>query len=505
MSKKRIALVGMILESNSFSPPATEADFRQLCYMAGDEVLEDLKRPHPILPAEVSGFQDEMVRLGEDWELQPTVITAAEPSGPVEHKFFLRTMAEMKQRLEEALPLDGVYMCAHGAMTSTEVPDPDGDLFQMIRDVVGNDVPFIATLDLHANVSERMVENTDVLVSYITNPHVDQYERAAESVRLMAEIFVGMRPQTAFIRLPLCAPTVSLLTAQGPYADLINYGQSQITEKIANVSVVPGFVYSNTPQNGIAVVVTARNDMEPARTLAADFAARAWADRDRFRAHLTSIDDAVAAVMKSSPAVILADVADNPGGGGSGNTTWIIEALVNAGAEGVLMGVFNDPALAAAAKIVGEGSEFQAIFNGGGESEFSKRFEAPAKVLALHDGTCVGRRGMWAGRSLDLGACAQLEIGGIKVVVGSVRKQCADPAFFEMFGLDISAARAVVVKSRGHFRAGFDEFFPHEQVIEVDAPGLVSPIFDTYDFDGLPRPIYPLDPDVTWSGPSWES
>jgi microcystin degradation protein MlrC len=120
-------------------------------------------------------------------------------------------MAEMKQRLEAALPLDGVYMCAHGAMTSTEAPGPDGDLFEMIRGVVGDEVPFIATLDLHANVSERMVENTDVLVSYINNPHVDQYERAAELARLMAEIFAGMQPQTTFIRLPLVAPTVSLL------------------------------------------------------------------------------------------------------------------------------------------------------------------------------------------------------------------------------------------------------------------------------------------------------
>jgi microcystin degradation protein MlrC len=498
MSKKRIALLGMILESNSFSPPTTEADYRRLCYMVGDEVLEDLKRPHPSLPAEVSGFQDEMVRLGKDCELVPTVITAAEPGGPVDHDFFLRTIAEMKRRLEAALPLDGVYMCAHGAMTSTEAPDPDGDLFEMIRGVVGPDVPFIATLDLHANVSERMVENTDVLVSYITNPHVDQYERAAESARLMSEMFAGMRPRTSFIRLPLVAPTVSLLTVQGPYADLINYGQSQVTEKIANVSVVPGFVYSNTPQNGIAVVVTARNDIEPARELAADLAARSWADRDRFRAHLTSIDDAVAATKKTGPAVILADVADNPGGGGSGNTTWIIEALVNARAEGVLMGVFNDQALSAAAKAVGEGNEFPSVFNADTESEFSKRFEVPAKVLALRDGTCVGRRGIWAGRSLDLGTCALLQIGGIKVVVGSVRKQCADPIFFEMFGLDIGKASAVVVKSRGHFRAGFDEFFPHEQVIEVDAPGLVSPIFDNYNFDGLPRPIYPLDPDTTW-------
>ncbi|MDA1090751.1 MAG: M81 family metallopeptidase [Proteobacteria bacterium] len=509
---KRIALLGMHLESNAFAPVCHEASFRTLCYLAGDDILADLESDAPIQPAEISGFVAEMNSLGVAWQPVPIVVTASEPNGPCDQEFFDATLGEMKRRLSEAGPVDGVYFSAHGGMTATCSPDPDGDLFEMVRGVVGVGVPVVATLDLHANISERMVDNTDVLISYRTNPHVDQKQRAQEAARVLVEMFDGMKPVTAFIRLPIVAPTVTLLTANGPYADLINYGQQAKTGDILNVSVVAGFVFSDLAKNGLSVIVTARDDLAAARGLAEDIANRAWAMRERFQCTLTVIDDAVASAVangaeESRPAQIFADVADNPGGGGRGNTTWILSALHDARAKGVLFGVFIDPALARAAHQAGQGATLEAIFNEDGETEFSKRFQAEATVIGLSDGKVIGRRGLWAGRALDLGPAALLELGGIKVVVGTNRKQCAEPMFFEMFGLDIAAARTVVVKSRGHFRAGFDEFFAPEHVIEVDAPGLTSPVLSRFTFNNLPRPVYPLDQDATWEspgeGPEW--
>ena len=498
----------MHLESNAFAPVCPEESFRTLCYLVGDEILDDLKSTNPRQPVEISGFTGEMDRLGVAWQAVPIVVTASEPNGPCDQAFFDATLEIMRNRLADAGPLDGVFFSAHGGMTATVSPDPDGDLFQMVRDVVGPDVPVIATLDLHANVSHRMVTATDLLVSYITNPHVDQAERAQEAARAMVEMFAGMKPVTAAIRLPITAPSVRLLTAHGPYADLINYGQQAKGDDILNVSVVAGFVFSDLAKCGLTVLVAARVDLSAARALAQDIATRAWDMRERFRCQLTSLDDAVDMAVKNGedetlPALILADVADNPGGGGRGNTTWILSALHGAGATGVLFGIFHDPALVQAAFDAGEGAEFEAVFNGETESEFSKRFEAPATVISLSDGECIGRRGLWAGRSLSLGPTALLQVGGIKVVVVSIRKQCAEPGFFEMFGLDIAEARIVVVKSRGHFRAGFDEFFSDDRVIEVDVPGLTSPVLSRFDFKNLPRPTVPLDADAVWNGPKW--
>ncbi len=507
----RIALLGMHLESNSFAPVSGETSFRSLCYMSGREITDDAALPNPSGPAEIPAFIAAMDESPVAWEAAPIVVTAAEPGGPVDHDFFTASMAEMEKRLAEAMPLGGVYFSAHGAMVSTGSADPEGELFAMVRRVVGPDVPLIATLDLHANISEAMVELADVLVSYRTNPHVDQEARAEEAAGLMVEMLAGMRPETAFIRLPICAPTTTLLTAEGAYADMIDFGQQAKTDVIANVSAVAGFVYGDTPYNGISVIVTARGDLSAARALAAEVARLGWSERDRFRKRMTSIDDAVALALETGrdatrPALIFADSADNPGGGGRGNTTWILEAVLEAGVDGALFGNFVDPALAAAAHAAGEGATIGAVFNSETATEFSKRFEAEARVVKLSDGACVGRRGIWKDRAITIGPSALLELGdgGVHAVVATKRKQCAEPTFFEMFGLDIAAARSVFVKSRGHFRAGFDEFFAPDQVIEVDAPGLTSPVLANFDFTGLPRPVYPLDEETTWAGPPWE-
>ena len=289
-----------------------------------------------------------------------------------------------------------------------------------------------------------------------------------------------MRPDVAFIRLPLVPPTVTLLTEVGPYADIMNFGQSLVGGDIANVSILGGFAYSDTPKNGMAIIVTARKANGSAQAVAAQIAEYAWGEHLRFVPKLTSLDDAVGQVAAtcadpSLPALILADVADNPGGGGNGNTMWILEALHRRGVKNVIVGVITDPLLAAEAARLGENARFRAVFNRVGVDEFSQRFEADARVVSIRDGDCVGRRGFYARRRMNLGLSVLLDLDGISVVVISIRTQCADPIFLEMMGLDIGAARAVAVKSRGHFRGGFDEFFSAAQVVEVDTPGLTSP------------------------------
>jgi microcystin degradation protein MlrC len=178
---------------------------------------------------------------------------------------------------------------------------------------------------------------------------------------------------------------------------------------------------------------------------------------------------------------------------------WILEAFHNAGVRNALAGVIHDPALAAEAHALGADAAFDARFNRNGGDEFSKPFAAPARVHGLHSGRVTGRRGIFAGTSVNLGPSAALDLDGIIVVVVSRRVQCADPAFFEAFGLDVAAARTVVVKSRGHFRGGFDEFFRHEQIVEVDTPGLTSPILSRFAWKYLPRPVLPLDPETAWT------
>jgi microcystin degradation protein MlrC len=506
---KRIAILGLLLESNRFAPVTVKDDYLDRVYLAGEEILIALGKAESELPAEILGFRSAMDTT-RAWTPVPILIGLVEAGGPLDHAFFRSTVNEMRARLEAAMPLDGVYIANHGAMITTESHDPDGEIFAMVRSIVGPDVPIVATLDLHGNVSEAMVDNADVIVAYRTNPHVDMLARGVEAARALDDMFSGMRPIAAFIRLPLAPPTVTLRTAEGPYAELIDYGQTRLTDDIVNVSILGGFAYCDAPKIGLAIIVTSRNGPKPAQALARDIARKAWADHHRYVPKLTPLAEAVAQAVevgndRSRRSLALADVADNPGGGGRGNTTWLLEALHEAGANGVLLGVFNDAALAREAHALGEGATFDALFNRDETDSFSRQFKARATVARLKDGDCVGRRGFYAGRRMDLGPSALLDLGGIRVVVISIRTQCADPMFFEMMGVDIAAARTVVVKSRGHFRAGFDEFFASDQVIEVDTLGLTSPILSRFDFKSLPRPIFPIDADVEWRPPSDDS
>lgn len=502
---KRVALCGVILESNAFSPVATEENFREALYLEGPEIVAEARKPVSYVPREMAAFVQTMDATGP-WTPVPLLLTGCPPWGPIEGDFLNRCVARIVAGLWDAGPLDGVYIANHGAMVATDDGDPDGTLMAAIREAVGADAAVVATLDLHANISEPMAEATDTIVGYQTNPHVDQVQRGEEAAVLMRQMFSGMRPRQALVRLPLVPPSTTLLTAAGPYGDLIDYGQRRSRElagDIVNVSVFGNFAFSDSPKNGLSVVVTARSDEDKATSLANEIAVRAWNNRASFTREIMAIDDAVDLANETERAsVIFSDAGDNPGGGGEGRTTWLLAALADAGAQGVYYGAFFDKELAAEAHALGERAEFDAVFNRSGETEFSKRFEARARVLKLSDGEMAGRLGIYKNRLIKLGPSAALEIGGtggIIVIVISARHQTADPMFFEMFDLDIADAHTVCVKSRGHFRAGFAPWFPSEQVFEVDTPGLTSPVLDRFQWRNLPRPVYPLDRDTTWS------
>ncbi len=500
MTVPRIALLGFSIECNAFAPVATKPDFTGRCWLEGEAIVADARSPAPCALGEMPGFVADMDAAGP-WQPLPILLAMAEPNGPVEASLFAEMMAIWRRGLEAIRGrVDGVYCVLHGAGLTTADEDPEGMLQALIRDVLG-DVPLVCSYDLHANVSDRMVALTDAFVGYRTNPHLDMRERGAESAVLLRRIMAGQKTCRALRRLPIVAPTVSMLTAQGPYAEVINLGQALQAQdsRILNVSVMGGFAYGDTSFNGMAVVVTATRQAA-ADALADTLAHAAWERRHRFVARLTTLEDAVRLAKESTVPLAFADVADNPGGGGRGNTMWILEAFVRAQVPDALIGMILDPVLAAEAHALGVGARFLARFNEGLDADdpFSKHFAVEAEVRAISDGRVTGRRGIYADTAMTLGCTVLLQIGGVSVVVTEGRAQCADPVFFEHLGLDIAKARAVVVKSRGHFRGGFDEFFAHERIVEVDCPGLTSPILSRFDWKRLPRPVLPIDAEANW-------
>lgn len=507
MSGPKIAVLGFSIECNRFAPTARERDFHIM--QRGAAIVADARAAHPRALPEAQGFFAAMDQAGP-WTPVPILLAQAAPNGPVEQAFFDRMMGEWRLGLS-AQKLDGVYLVLHGAGLTTGDDDPDGALIAMAREIVGPDVPIVATFDLHANITPRKVAGLDVFIGYRTNPHLDMRGRGEEAAAVMGRLLAGERFHIARVRLPIVPPSTSQVTLANhpdrPLGEMIDFGRQRMAAppyagKIVNLSVMGGFAHGDTADHGLTVVVTA-TEPRAAHGLAVDVAEAGWARRHRFVARLTTIAEAVA-LAKSPPPKIFADVADNPGGGGRGNTHYIPKAFHEAGVQNCLIGALFDPPLAAAAHAAGVGGEFLARFNTEEASQFSAQWQAPAKVVALSDGKFVGRRGIFAGRTLDMGRTAAIRFGGITAVVITNRQQCADPMFFEHLGLDIAAAAAVVVKSRGHFRGGFDEFFPAERIVDVGAPGgLTSLDFKNIPWTRLPRPVLPLDQEVSWTPPPY--
>lgn len=504
MGSERVAILGLWTECNSFAAVFTKEDYEANIHMFGDEITEDVRSEYPRMMHEVTGFYHEMDNTG-DWQPVPILIAGGGAAGPCDAAYVGVLMARMRKDLQAALPVDAVYIAAHGAMTTTDDDDPDGAVFEMVRELVGPSIPVVATLDLHANVSERMIESVDTLVSYRRDPHVDKYETGQEAANILRELMGGVRPVISNIRMPIVPPNVSLFTDSGPYAELIDYGQKHADKDILNVSIVGGFAFSDTSANGLHIIVTARSNAESGERLCRELAEMAWKNRHRFIWDLTDLDEAVNRAIQTGEeaegsAILLSDVADNIGGGGPGNTLWLLESLYASKANGVLVAGFVDPDLATRAHAEGVGAEFDAIFQGDDWQRTDPTFGAAVKVLALHEGTFVGRKGIIVGRTVHIGKSCLLQVGALQVIVQSRRLGCHDPRHIEMFGIDVADIRTLVVKVRSSMPAAFSDYINFEDMFFVDTKGRTSPVLTRYPWKNLPRPVLPIDPETHWEG-----
>ncbi len=516
----RVAILGFFIECNRWAPVSVQAMFTQSIDIAGDALGAELRSPAPRLLPDTLGFAAEMDRHGP-WQVVPIRMAGAQPGGPVDQAYFEALASDIEARLHQALPIDAVFISSHGAALTTDREDPDGELFARIRAIVGPQVPVVAVLDLHTNVSAKMTDALSGFVAYRTNPHVDLRARGEEAARLI-QAFLDEGPgQVSLVKLPFVPPATSQLIAPGTvYRELIDAAQARVAGGVHNVSLCGGFALADSPKCGFSVVVTTRRGhRDQGQALALQLAGEVWAARERFVSLLTPMEQAVALAREagsdsSLAPLILADVADNPGAGGGGNTVDLLRALIQARVQGALLGVFTDAALAHEAHALGAGAVFEAVFNRGLVREPGVLPEATslppgvsclrhsARVLALSDGRFLGRRGLVAGTQRDMGPSVLLDLGGLRVAVISNRQQLLDPAQLDVLGVDLSTVRTLVVKSRGHFRAAFDGFAPSERILEVDCPGLTTPNLRMLPWRHLPRPIYPIDDDTVWPVPT---
>ena len=502
MSGKRIA-VGMIShETNSFSPVPTD-----LASFAGQRhgivEAEEIIRDFAGTKTGIGGFLE--IGESEGWKMIGTVVASATPSANVAASAHEDLKGRLVEHLRSASKLDGVLLHLHGAMLSENAPDAEGDICRAVRDVIGPDVPLVVELDLHGNITEEFCDVVDGVIVYDTNPHVDAYERGVEAAELMARILRGdiSRPTVHISKPPMLPPTINMRTAEGPMVRLLERGREwEAGPGILNVAVFPGFPYADFADAGTSIVVTA-TDSRSGERCAAEMGRLAWELREDFLKSIPPVDEAVERALSLASdesgsdegPVVLADVADNPGGGGSGDTPELLRELVKRGARGALACLW-DPETVEEAFTAGIGTEREFRLGGKTSDLYGEPVVARGIVRCLSDGLFTGYGPVVRRLAVRCGRTALIDVAGLKIVITSIRHAANDRGYFRVVGIQPEREPLLVIKSRGHFRADFEPIA--REIVEVDAPGAANPNLSRYDFQHVRRPIWPLDEGVEW-------
>ncbi len=472
----RIAVGGFQHETNTFAArPATLADFEAPDawpgLVRGADLFDALRGIN--LPA--AGFIDEASSAGA--ELLPLAWCSAQPSGRVTRQAFETVASLLLDGIARSGDLDAVYLDLHGAMVAAHVDDADGEILERVRRLVGPDVRVVASLDLHANVSPRMVELADALVGYRTYPHVDMAATGARAFAALRDVLGGPLPARRRMRLPFLIPLTSQCTLTEPMRSLIGRTTQRPAPGVSLLGLFPGFPAADVAECGPSVVGFGRD------RAAVDRAVESLHDavleqESRFVLELLTVEQAVALAREEGRPgrpVILADTQDNPGAGGNADTTTLLKALSAANLPATLAGILCDPDAARRAHAAGEGAMVDLALGARSGFPGETPLEGRYRVVRLGDGRFTGTGPFYRGARFELGPMALLEIGRVRIAVATRRQQAADQAMFRHLGAEPAAAAVLALKSSVHFRADFAPIAGRIVLVEAPGPNVADP------------------------------
>ena len=481
----RILIAGYQHETNTFAPSLADwAAFNTgeafPAYVRGQAMVDQLTGVN--IP--IGGFIDQARRW--QWELLPSAWAGASPSSYVTQDAFERIAQAILQDAQAAMAhgLDGIYLDLHGAAVAEHADDSEGELIARLRQLVGPAVPIVASLDLHANVTARMLRESDGLVSYRTYPHVDMAATGELAAQLMQRrLKLGRKEPLHVQRFPyliaLNAQSTWMAPAKEVYEQLIALDR----EHGAMLSFCMGFPASDFEECG--PVIWAHGEqarMAVERLYASAGQPDLW--RPEWLPAREAVSQALSLAAQHTAPVVLADTQDNPGAGGDSNTTGMVHALLQQGAgrqfpQQVALGLLYDPEAARMACEAGVGAQIECslgkavpIFSGGlSDPPLQGRFT----VRAISDGRCRLLGPMMKGSTIQTGPSACLEIEGIYIAVASGKMQMLDRELFRAVGIHPEHMKIVVVKSSNHFRADFTPIASHVLVAKAPGPMAADP------------------------------
>lgn len=463
----RIAIAGFLHETNTFS--RRYADFDAFAVadawpgLAVGEALFDSVAGANLASA---GFIAQARQQGH--ELLPVLWASASPSGCVTRDAYEKIWSMMEAGLRAAGRVDALFLDLHGAMVAAHQDDGEGELLTRIRRLFGPAVPIVLTLDFHANVSPRMMALADAVTLYRSYPHVDMADAGARAALLLQRLLDGDTLHKAYRQLDFLIPMLAQCTLVEPFSGLMRELAECERDHAVSAEIAAGFPLADTSDCGPAVLAYGA-DAAAAEAVAQRLYEAVRTRRPHYTTRLYTPEEAVrrALAHRGDGPFIIADTQDNPGGGGSGDTSDMLHELVSQQA-GACVGLLCDPAAAQAAHLAGVGASVELELGGHagiGAPPLKGRF----RVESLGDGEITGTGPFYLGCRMALGPMACLRLDQLLVLVSSRKQQAADQAMFRHLGVEPGRQRVLVLKSSIHFRADFGAIAG--AIICVEAPG----------------------------------
>ena len=471
---KKIIIAGFQHETNTFAPTkASYADFVQgggfPPLSRGADILKFREQNIPI-----GGFIQQAEQFG--YQLLPVIWAGTSPSAHVEQDTYQRICDEIIASIQQH-PAEAVYLDLHGAMVSEQVDDGEGELLRRVREAVGPDIPVIASLDFHANVTQAMFAHSDVLICYRTYPHVDMAQTGQRCAQVLDQIFRGKKLHKQMYKLPFLIALNAQCTELEPTQSCMNLLEQLEQNNPVQMNFTPGFPAADFAECGGCIWGYSENAVQLDQAMQR-YIAHVLQQETHWNMGFLSPDHAVQQALQlyqqhhSTKPVVIADTQDNPGAGGDSNTTGMLSALHRHQVKNALIGLIVDPAVVQQAYQLELGQHFYAQLGGtsgiAGDAPFSAKF----KIKAYSDGKFSYGGPMMHGVEADIGPSVLLEIDGIEIAVSSYKAQLLDRNMFRIFGVVPQDKSIIVVKSSVHFRADFQDMAA--AILVAKAPGAMK-------------------------------
>ena len=491
----RFGIIGFLHESNTFVSGKTSRDDFAACHLhIGQEIFEHWRDTHH----EIGGF----LAGAEQHEFEPVAISVAiaMPSGPLTEEAFESIWNDMSRGLRDAGRLDGILLALHGATVAVNAPDADGEIVSRLRAQIGPDLPVIMTLDLHANISPRMVAGVTATIAYRTTPHVDQFERGLEAATLMTRTARGeIDPVQRLETPPMLMNVFKQDSSEEPASTLLR----RLEEVVARPGILSasiGFAYASADveEMGTSVIVVADRDRSAAAEGASWLARQAWDMRREFAGELPGPAEAIAqAIAFDGQPVVVSDIGDNVGAGSPGDSTVLLAELVRQDAADALV-VLWDPAAAGRCAAAGVGAAIDLEVGANTEDSPGDRVPISGCVRILADGRFFEPEPRHGGRSEnDQGLSAVVETDQRHtIVLTSLRMAPLSLHQILSLGIDPKRKKIIVVKAVVAPRAAYAPVAA--KFILCNTPGPASNDLSSFEYRHRRRPMFPWEPEAEY-------